>query len=475
MTPSRPRPDLSVRRQRKALPARRGSYYETLSVGRALGYEKANSKRSYWVARYRNRDGGYGQNRLGVADTHCRADGADVLSYEQAIEAAAEWFETPAVRKLAISTRPLGQVTSLAYERTSDDDGPYTVGDALAEWFAWKRLVATNATYHCLLTSANLNIVPRLAHLPAEGVNGQHVRAFVEDMLRTPPKRGQRPQAPKRAIEALSDEEARKRKKTINGMISVVRGALLMAWESGRIDNERAYRCWRHVPNVHRPRILHLSRPECRALLAACEPELRQVVLGALYTGCRTVELLRMRARDVGRDGYGVYVEPQKSYKPRFVFLPDEGMAFFLALADGKAPGDLLFTRSDGRAWRYNMKVPFKRAVREAGLPDAFTFHGLRHTYASQLVQSGAPLIVVAEQLGHATINTVANTYGHLAPQIREAEVRQRFTMVDEETSWAAAARRDELTAWRRRLHGGDWLTYADIGDLRSVDGTSGT
>lgn len=188
----------------------------------------------------------------------------------------------------------MGQVTRLAYERAPDDDCPYTVGDALIEWFAWKRIAATNATYHCLLTSTNLNIVPRLAHLPAESLTSEHVRAFAEDMLRTPPKHGQGEQAPKRPIESLTEEEALKRKKTINTMISAMRYALLMAWESGRIDSERPYRCWRHLPNVHRPRMLQLSRPECRALLAAGDPDLRSLVLGALYTGCRTVELLRM-------------------------------------------------------------------------------------------------------------------------------------------------------------------------------------
>ncbi len=59
-------------------------------------------------------------------------------------------------------------------------------------------------------------------------------------------------------------------------------------------------------------------------------------MLAALYTGCRATELIRMRACDVGRDGYGVYVTPVKRYRARFVFLPDEGMAFFLKLAAGR-------------------------------------------------------------------------------------------------------------------------------------------
>ena len=65
-----------------------------------------------------------------------------------------------------------------------------------------------------------------------------------------------------------------------------------------------------------------------------------------------------------------------------------------------------------------------------AGLPKAFCFHGLRHTYASQLSQAGTPLLVIAEQLGHRNIETVSRTYGHMQPQIRSSEVRARFEAI---------------------------------------------
>jgi integrase len=44
------------------------------------------------------------------------------------------------------------------------------------------------------------------------------------------------------------------------------------------------------------------------------------------------------------------------------------------------------------------------------------TFHALRHTYASLLIQSGASLAYVKEQLGHGSIQVTVDTYGHLIP-----------------------------------------------------------
>jgi hypothetical protein len=174
-----------------------------------------------------------------------------------------------------------------------------------------------------------------------------------------------------------------------------------------------------------------------------------------------------MQAAHVGRDGYGVYITPVKSYRPRFVFLPDEGMTFFLRLAKGKRSSDLLFERPNGRSWYSYQKYEFKKAVRKADLPLEFTFHGLRHTYASQLVQAGAPLPVVAEQLGHANSDTVSRTYGHLSPQIRESEVRQRFTTLNRENAALANRTRKALKRWRSSLHGSNWRTYAIITDVK--------
>jgi integrase/recombinase XerC len=45
---------------------------------------------------------------------------------------------------------------------------------------------------------------------------------------------------------------------------------------------------------------------------------------------------------------------------------------------------------------------------RQLGLPDTFTPHALRHSFATHLYQNGADLMVLADLLGHTSVSTTA-------------------------------------------------------------------
>lgn len=57
----------------------------------------------------------------------------------------------------------------------------------------------------------------------------------------------------------------------------------------------------------------------------------------------------------------------------------------------------------------------FKKLLEKADLP-AIRFHDIRHTFASLLLQQGESLHYVKEQMGHASIQTTVDVYGHIAP-----------------------------------------------------------
>ena len=55
---------------------------------------------------------------------------------------------------------------------------------------------------------------------------------------------------------------------------------------------------------------------------------------------------------------------------------------------------------------------------------ERLTFHELRHTYASALVNRGVPLVFVAAQLGHRDTKMVEKHYGHLCDEARTRAIR---------------------------------------------------
>ena len=86
---------------------------------------------------------------------------------------------------------------------------------------------------------------------------------------------------------------------------------------------------------------------------------------------------------------------------------------------DGKQDisDDLVFRSPDGSILdpdnlyhRYFLPVLVKAGIRKIRL------HDRRHTFGSLLIQNGASLVYVKEQMGHSSIQVTVEIYGHLIP-----------------------------------------------------------
>lgn len=433
-------PSLKELTSRSALPVRNEPYWNILEYGRHIGLRKCRFDVHYWLARARTKSGLYKQHTLGVATTSTSPG----LSYDEALRAARTWFSSFSSSVELSEPSPVGGITHLRYVSKGGD---YTVGDALADYVSWKRLAAAKTTFSGNLSLINHHMIHRLGDIPLDELTGRHVQQFCVDVLETPPKRGNQHLGPRRDLASVEGVDLRNRKATLNTLLGILRVAVQVAWENGETDSERAWRCIRRVPNSEPVRTEFLTRDECRRLIRHCRPDLRPLVQAALYTGCRAQELTRLRVADVATHIFGIFVAPSKSYRSRYVFLPDEGMAFFLLQSEGRDPSSYVFLNAAGREWASNYRHLFKDAVRQAGLNDRIVFHSLRHTYASQLVQAGTPLPIIAQQLGHATTDTVSRTYGHLAPSTLEAEIRSRFSQLDPALAEEVDRRRRQLSS----------------------------
>jgi integrase len=171
--------------------------------------------------------------------------------------------------------------------------------------------------------------------------------------------------------------------------------------------------------------VQRLTQDQARRLCNVCDPDFRPLVEAALLTGCRYGELFAERAGDFDAQSGTLLIAQSKSGKARRVPLTEEGKALFAALAAGKLEDELLITKANGSAWgKSEQSRRIKDACGVAQIRPPISFHALRHSYASMLVEAGTPLAFVADALGHTDTRMVEKHYAHLAPNYIHDAIR---------------------------------------------------
>jgi integrase len=415
---------LETRAARQRLAISGVPFYKGLDQGIHLGYRKGASG-GRWVLRWYKGAGGYGVETIGTADDKADADGVAVLSFAQA-QAVCR------ARHVAHTRAAKGLPAKAA--------GPFTVGDAIEGYLAYldgkKGVANKDARWR-----AQALILPSLGAIACVDLTSKHLRDWLEATAKTAPRvrTGKGAEQRYRPDDGGQDgEQPRRRRATANRTWTLLRAALNAAWREGKIASDDAWRRVKSFKGAGAARLNYLSVDECRRLINTAEGGFRDLVRAALATGCRFGELAALRVRDFDADAGTVHVTTSKTGKGRHVVLTEEGEALFRALAAGRAEDEPMLRRDDGSAWyRSSQVAPMTEARRRAGIGDAVSFHSLRHTYASLSVMAGAPLLVIAQNLGHANTRMVEQHYGHLSKSYVADAIRAaapRFGFVDDRT-----------------------------------------
>ena len=183
--------------------------------------------------------------------------------------------------------------------------------------------------------------------------------------------------------------------------------------------------------------IRYLEATEINLLAEAIDPQYAAMVLTAAYTGLRFSELralrvdrfealrriVRVSSSLVESGGRFYFDEPKSEASRRTVRVPPflvDVLAAHLALyADGS--GLIFSAPTGGPIRRSNFRRRIWLPAVEASVGPPCTFHDLRHSHAALLIAQGEHPKVIQERLGHASIKTTLDTYGHLFEGLDEA------------------------------------------------------
>jgi integrase len=180
-------------------------------------------------------------------------------------------------------------------------------------------------------------------------------------------------------------------------------------------------------------RLRYLAAEEVRALIGACAPHLRPVVIVAANTGMRRGEILKLKWSQVDlRHGF-ILLDNTKNGHRREIPINTTVREVFESISRGPE-SEYVFPNRYGDPYRW-LDASFKTACRKAEIHD-FKFHDLRHTAASHLIMSGIDITTVKELLGHKTL-AMTMRYAHLAPshKVKAVEVLgKRLASYEDET-----------------------------------------
>ncbi|MEQ8717700.1 MAG: tyrosine-type recombinase/integrase [Acidimicrobiales bacterium] len=224
--------------------------------------------------------------------------------------------------------------------------------------------------------------------------------------------------------------------------VIVLRQILDAAVDDGRLGQNPAKRV-KLPPETSRD--MRVLTPEQISSLAdAIGDHYRPLVLTAAYGGLRWGELsgLAIESIDLLRKKVTVERQLQETSSGKLFFGPPKTKAGTRTVTLPSTLVDVLglhfasnavqtsrlaFPTVTGKPMRAtNFRRVWRKACASAGL-DAdpatagLVFHELRHTAAALAIQQGAHPMAIKERLGHSSITTTLDRYGHLFPSLDEA------------------------------------------------------
>ncbi len=197
-------------------------------------------------------------------------------------------------------------------------------------------------------------------------------------------------------------EKKRYSRATMNQVVNGIRAYYerVLGWPVDELRLPRQKRK-RALPNV-------CSEEQVRRMLREVDNRKHRTMLAAIYClGLRRGEVLRLLVRDIDLERGTIHVRQAKGNKDRILGIPTSLRPMLEEYLRRYAPEHWLFTgQAGGQYSATSIQKIFTRAKERSRLPPQLTLHGLRHSFATHMVEHGTALHVVQDLLGHGSIET---------------------------------------------------------------------
>ncbi|WP_304453920.1 site-specific integrase [Nocardiopsis sp. YSL2] len=418
----------------------------------------ADGRTRYWV-KWR-----LGGTRTGAPQSEPFDTHADAHTFKLHVEAAGHQWPENWIRRQGWAQ---GWVPGHGWVTTDEDDEPEAEPVLFADYA--RDLVdsmtgiaeRTRADYH---RDLDIHLIPRFGKVnlrdPAQ-LKPKDVRAWVNHLRTGVPD----PTAPHRTStpsRGRKKEPGWLRKPLAPKSIHNLHGLLFTVCEAA-VREDPPLRPSNPASRTRLPRVddgegeadmCFLTREEFTLLRDSMAEDVRDMVEVFVRTGMRYSELTALQVRDItltaaiGSDGQPLtrgHLDVRRAWKRcpdntfrlgapktrssrRRIPLSPRTIDLLRPRLEGKGPEEFVFTTDRGSWWRHSSFygrrwAPGVKEAQRRGLGKKPRIHDLRHTHVAWLIEKDVHVFKIQRRLGHTSITTTMDRYGHLVTDIDDTMI----------------------------------------------------
>jgi site-specific recombinase XerD len=164
------------------------------------------------------------------------------------------------------------------------------------------------------------------------------------------------------------------------------------------------------IKTAKRPQSLPviLSRQEIKEVIAQTNNAKHKLILALAYgAGLRVSEVVKLKVNDINLESSTIHLKRAKGGQDRLTIFPDKLKTSLSKIWAQKSKDDFVFSsQQGGRLSTRTAQKIFKASCKKAKIKKDATFHSLRHSFATHLIEDGVDIRYVQKLLGHQNIRT---------------------------------------------------------------------
>ncbi len=151
-----------------------------------------------------------------------------------------------------------------------------------------------------------------------------------------------------------------------------------------------------------------LSRQEITEIIKNIINKKHKLLISLSYgAGLRVSEVVDLKIKDIELNEFVIHIKEAKGKKDRITVFPEKLYNELQSIILNGGKDNYIFaSERGGKLTTRTAQKIFENALKKAGIKKDATFHSLRHSFATHLLENGVDVRYVQELLGHSNIRT---------------------------------------------------------------------